>query len=60
MSTFPHQIKFLGVTGWCRVANMVSESEVLLLGVTGWCRVANMVSESEVLSSTPSGRDLSK
>jgi hypothetical protein len=28
MPTFPHQLKLLGATGWCRVANMVSELEV--------------------------------
>jgi hypothetical protein len=27
MSTFTHQLKLLGATGQCRVANMVSESE---------------------------------
>jgi hypothetical protein len=29
ISTFPHQLKLLGVIGQCRVANMVSEPEVL-------------------------------
>jgi hypothetical protein len=29
MSIFP--LKLLGATGWCRVANMVSETEVLSL-----------------------------
>jgi hypothetical protein len=28
MSTFPHQLKLLGATGRCKVANMVSEPDV--------------------------------
>jgi hypothetical protein len=28
MSTFPHQVKLLGATGQCRLANMVSEQKV--------------------------------
>jgi hypothetical protein len=28
MSTFPHELKFFGATGRCRLANMVSEPEV--------------------------------
>jgi hypothetical protein len=28
MSTFAHQLKLLGVTGWCRVTNIVSELDV--------------------------------
>jgi hypothetical protein len=28
MPTFPHQLKLLGATGRCRVANMVLESKV--------------------------------
>jgi hypothetical protein len=28
MPTFPHQFKLLGAIGWCRVANMVLESEI--------------------------------
>jgi hypothetical protein len=29
MPTFSHKFKFLGAIGWCIVANMVSEVEVL-------------------------------
>jgi hypothetical protein len=29
MPTFPHQLKLLGATDWCRVVNMVLESEIL-------------------------------
>jgi hypothetical protein len=28
MPTFPHQLKLLGATDWCRVVNLVSETEV--------------------------------
>jgi hypothetical protein len=65
MPTFPHQFKFLGATGWCRVVNTILEPDdsslnPKLLGVTGRCRVANMVSESDVSSLNPNVRDLLK
>jgi hypothetical protein len=33
MPIFPHQLKLLGVTSWCKVANMVSETEVSSLNL---------------------------
>jgi hypothetical protein len=35
MSNFPHQIKFLGATDQCIIANMVSELEVSSLNPDG-------------------------
>jgi hypothetical protein len=33
MPIFPHQLKLLSVTSWCKVANMVSETEVSSLNL---------------------------
>jgi hypothetical protein len=36
MLTFPHQLKLLGVSGWCLVANMISEPDVSTLEFESW------------------------